>query len=264
VLAVRGARSAASVPLACPGFESTPLLTVAAAPPSTVMDARGAAATNCAGWAFTPTSGSSQSGYQRNGSYFSATAAAYAPEGVQTAMLRQNGSFQTVLQFPVSGVYTLRFRHASRFYVSWYTNEVVRTVLDGKVMDTVVVSNRSFVERTVSLGHVAAGTHTLRFEGSNELPSVGGDPCALIDDVRIAGVSEAGGAGGVSDERLSLRVEAGGRVELDYAGTLTVGDLVVGGIALRGGLYGASTHPDVFTGTGLIRSRPGGTQLILR
>ena len=264
VLAVRGSRAAVSVAVPYPGFESSPLLPVAAMPPSTIMDARGAVATNCPGWVFTASSGNHQSGYQRNASFFSATAAAYAPEGVQAAMLRQNGSMQAALAFPTNGTYTLRFRHCSRFYVSWFTNEVVRTVVDGQVKDSLAVNNRVFLERTVNLGYLTAGVHTLRFEGSNELPSVASDPCALIDDVRVTGVSEIGGAGGVSDEQLSLKVLEGARMDLDFFGVFKVGAVELNGVTYRGGYFGAASHPDVFTGAGLILSKSGGTQLMLR
>jgi hypothetical protein len=69
--------------------------------------------TGCPGWTFSATSGNNQAGYQRNNSYFSTTAAAQTTGGVQTAMLRQNGSMQATLTFPTNGTYTLKFRHCS-------------------------------------------------------------------------------------------------------------------------------------------------------
>lgn len=264
VFAVRGARARVTVVVPYAGFESAPLLPVAPTPPTTAMDARGVLATNCPGWTFTATSGSHQAGYQRNLSYFSSAVANTAPEGVQTAFVRQNGSMQAALVFPTNGTYTLLFRHCSRYYQSWFSNEVVRTVIDGQVKDSLIVNNLVFLERAVNLGYLAAGTHTLRFEGSNELPTYMSDPCALIDDVRVAGVSAAGGAGAASNDAAALRVQAGARVELDYSGSLSVGDLEINGVAYRGGYYGASTHPAVFTGVGLIHAKSGGTQLILR
>jgi autotransporter-associated beta strand protein len=264
VFAVRGSQASVTVAVPYAGFESTPLLPVATPPPSTIMDARGAAATNCPGWSFSATSGNHQAGYQRNLSYFSSAIENTAPEGVQTAMVRQNGSMQAVLAFPTNGTYTLKYRHCSRFYQNWFSNEVVRTVIDGQVKDSLIVNNRVFLERTVSLGYLAAGTHTLRFEGSNELPTYMSDPCALIDDVRVTGVSELGGAAAVSNDAAVLHIQSGARVELSFSGALSVGVLEINGVTYRGGYYSAATHPDVFTGAGLIHAKAGGTQLILR
>lgn len=263
---VRGLRASPTVVIPYAGFESNPLLPAFTNSPSNIgsLDKRGTAATGCPGWTFSATSGNNQAGYQRNGSYFSGTAASTAPEGSQTAFVRQNGALQTTLAIPADGTYTLSFKHCSRYYSSaWFTNEVIRTRLDGGVLDTLVVTNRTFLTQAVSLGHLAAGSHTLQFQGSNEAwPS--GDPCALIDDVRIAGTADVGGASGVSNPEAALLIQTGARVELDYAGSFKVGDLVIGGVHYRGGSYGAATHPDVFTGTGLIQSQSGGTHLMVK
>ncbi len=263
LFAVRGARANVTVAVPYPGFESTPLLANAATPPSTVMDARGTAATNCPGWTFTATSGNSQSGYQRNNSYFSTTAAAQTTGGVQTAFVRLSGSMQSALVFPTNGVYTLTYRYCSRFYVSWFTNQIVRMRLDGLLQDETVANSRVFVERTVPLGHVAAGTHVLRVEGAGGFAGEA-DPCTLIDDVRISGVSDGGGAGALSSDASSLTIAGGAQMSLDYTGAFTVGALVINGERYSGGSYGAATHPAVFTGIGLIRAKSGGTRLLLR
>ena len=264
VFAVRGSRTNVTVSVPYPGFESTPLLPIWTPAPATNMDARGGSALSCTGWVFTATSGNNQSGYQRNGSFFSDAVAAQTTGGVQTAFVRQNGAMQASLVFPTNGLYTLKFRHCSRYFINWYTNEVVRTVVGGQVRNVLVVSNRVFLEHTVSLGYLTAGTHLLRFEGSNELPSYSSDPCALIDDVRISGVSDVSGMGALSNDTSSLTILSGAQVNLDYTGAFTVGDLVINGSRYRGGYYGAATHPGILTGTGLIRSKPNGTCLLLR
>jgi autotransporter-associated beta strand protein len=263
LFAVRGARANVTVAVPYPSFESNPLL-LDNAGDKTNMDKRGTAATGCPGWTFAASSGNNQAGYQRNNSYFSTTAAAQTTGGVQTALIRQNGSMQTTLTFPTNGTYALQFRYCSRYYTKWYTNEVVRTLVDGKTNDTLVVNNQAFLERTVNLGYLAAGAHTLRFAGSYELPSPDNDPCALIDDVRITGVSDAGGANGLSNDAPALSIMSGALANLDYAGEFKVGVLVINGVTYRGGTYGAATHPEIFSGTGLVRSKASGTRLLLR
>jgi len=262
VFAVRGSQSSVTVSVPYAGFETEPLLP---ASPQSSMDKRGVSATGCPGWTFCPVSGPTFGGYQRNGSYFSSAAAANAPEGVQTAFIKSNGWMQVSLAFPTNGSYSLMFRYCSRVNgTTWYTNQVVRMRVDGTLKETMTVVNRSSLERTVSLGQLTAGIHTLRFEGSYELPAPSNDPCTLIDDVRVTGVSDLGGAGAVSNEDAVLTIASGAQVDLDYTGAFTVGELVIDGVTYRGGYYGAATHPAVFSGTGLIRAKQGGTQMILR
>lgn len=264
LFAVRGARTNVTVAVASSGFESNPLLPSSSQPS---MDARGTAATNCPGWTFAATSGSNQAGYQRNGSYFSATAAAQTTGGVQTAFVRAGGAMETALSFPTNGTYTLAYRYCSRYYASngntWYTNHVLRVKADGALKDESVANSRVFAERTVSLGQLSGGTHTLRFEGGGGFAGEA-DPCTLIDDVRITGVSDVGGAAALSNDASTLTLASGTHAELDYAGSFTVGELVINGVLYRGGYYGTATHPEVFSGTGLIHAKQGGTQLILR
>ena len=260
LFSVRGARTNVTVAVAYSGFESNPLLPYLPSP-STLMDARGTAATNCPGWTFNTT----DAGYQRNGSFFSNTNAVYATEGLQTAFVRRTGSMATSLVFPTNGVYALAFQYGPRFYNGvWYTNHVIRIRMDGNLLDTLTVTNLIFSQRQVPLGQMSAGTHALRFDGSAELPAPSSDPCTLIDDVRVTGTSNVSGANLLSSDRSVLRVLSGARIELDYAGSFSVGVLEINGVANRGGYYSASTHPAVFSGTGLIHAKQGGTQMILR
>ena len=264
LFSVRGSRTHVTVAVPYPSFESNPLLPSSS---QTVMDARGTAATNCPGWLFVATSGNNQSGYQRNGSYFSATAAAQTTGGVQTAFVRLGGAMEAALSFPTNGSYTLAYRYCSRYYASngntWYTNHVLRIKVDGALKDELVANSRVFVERAVALGQVAAGTHTLRFEGGGGFAGEA-DPCTLLDDVRVAGTSNVSGVSVPPSDRSVLRVLAGSRVELDYAGTFQVGQLEINGVTYRGGYYGAATQPAVFSGTGSLHAKQVGTQMILR
>ncbi len=261
LFAVRGARTQVTVSVPYAGFESDPLLPALAAP-STDMDRRGTAATGCPGWTFT----SGDAGYQRNGSYFSTTTLAHAPEGVQTAFVRRNASMQVALDFPVTGSYTLTFARCPRYYNAiWYTNHVVRVLLADSLRGTVIVTQIGYRTETVPLGHVATGTHILKFQGSAELPAPSSDPCTLIDDVRVSGVSEAEGVDAtLSSDTSILTIETGAQVELDYPGVFAVGDLVINGVRYVGGRYGTATHPEVFSGPGVIKSKSPGTALILK
>ena len=261
--AVRGWRAYVTVAVPYPSFESNPPLPLPASPPTTEMDARGTAATNCPGWTFSASVGTSQAGYQRNNSFFSNTAAAQTTNGLQTAFVRSNGWMQATLAFPTNGTYTLAYRYCSRFYGSWYTNHLIRTRVDGALKDELIANTSGFTNRVVSLGAFAAGAHTLRIEGAGGVAGET-DPCTLIDDVQITGVSEVGGVAALSNDTSTLTLASGTHAELDYAGSFTVGTLTIDGVTYRGGYYGAATHPAIFSGAGLIHAKQGGTQMILR
>ena len=97
------------------------------------------------------------------------------------------------------------------------------------------------------------------------LPAPSSDPCTLIDDVRVSGVSEAEGVDAtLSSDTSTLTIETGVQVELDYPGVFAVGDLVINGVRYVGGRYGTATHPEVFSGPGVIKSKSPGTALILK
>ncbi|HHU13569.1 MAG TPA: FAD-dependent oxidoreductase, partial [Lentisphaerae bacterium] len=258
LFAVRGARTYVTVDVPYAGFESNPLLPEGGE--QGAKDRRGAAATGCPGWTFN----TDDAGYQRNGSYFAATALAYAPEGVQTAYVRRNGSIQVTLNFPVDGTYTLTFAYCPRYNAGiWYTNHVIYVQLAGAVCGSVTVTERGYLTATIPLVHVTAGTHILKFQGSTELIPQG-DPCSLIDDIRISGVSEIAALQALSSDESSLTIETGARVELDYPGKFVVGDLVINGVRYVGGQYGALTHPEVFSGTGVVKSKSPGTLILLK
>ena len=172
---------------------------------------------------------------------------------------------QVALEFPVTGSYTLTFARCPRYYNAiWYTNHVVRVLLADSVRGTVTVTQTGYRTERVPLGHVTAGTHILKFQGSAELPAPSSDPCTLIDDVRLSGATDAAGVDALSSDASALTIETGARVALDYPGALSVGELVINGVRYVGGRYGAATHPEVFSGTGVVKSKSPGTALILK
>ncbi|MFA7171794.1 MAG: FAD-dependent oxidoreductase [Kiritimatiellia bacterium] len=255
--AVRSFRANVTVNVPYPSFESTPLL-----PNHLLSYLFGSdASAGCPGWTFSNTGGNNYSGYQRNKSNFSKVEVSdsHTTNGVQTAVIRKAGEMETALTFPISADYTLRFIYCPREALSRYANHVVNIYLGGVLKDTLTTSALVFTERVVELGYVTAGTHTLRFAGAATT-----DLCTLIDNVRITGYTGIGGAGALSSDTSSLTLADGVQAELDYPGSFTVGELVLNGTRYYGGYYGAVTHPDIFTGTGMLHAKSGGTVLILR
>lgn len=255
--AIRGPKNLLSVNVPCPSFESTPLLPAA---PITAMDKRGTAATGCAGWTFV--SGDRFAGYQRNNSYFSATAASQTTNGLQTAMIGKAGSMSCSVTIADPGAYVLRFQSNSRNYGgTWFINEVLYIKIDGVQVERVVISNQTWVDRAVELGYLTSGSHTVAFVGSAELAT---DPCALVDIVRVESTTDSGAVDAVIGRDLTLSVADGATVELDYFGTLTVSRLTIDGRVYTSGAFDAATFPDRFTGSGTLLVKPTATTITIR
>ena len=252
--AVHGTRTAVLADIPCPSFESDPMLP---ASPQASKDKRGAAATGCAGWTFAD----NNSGYQRSGSYFADSVTVHTTNGVQTAFIRNGGVMGCSFEMPkAANGCALRFQIAPRFYSNrWYTNAVISVAIDGVTVDSYKVTDCKFVERTVSLGRLEPGTHTLSFASG-----AGADMDTLIDAISIDGMSDASAADAFSSEDSELSFAAGVSVTLDYTGTFEVGRLVIGGAVQPGGPYSAATRPGIFTGSGILRVKAGGTLLILK
>ncbi|MDA3926261.1 MAG: FAD-dependent oxidoreductase [Kiritimatiellae bacterium] len=238
-----------------PSFESDPLLPV---DPINSKDKRGTAAIGCPGWTFV----SNDAGYQRNASYFSGTAACYAPDGVQTAFVRRNGSMNTTLEILTNGIYSLTFQYCPRYFDSvWYANHILHVNLDGDEKDAVTVTDQYYNERTVMLGELAPGNHTLSIAGDSSLAT---DPITLIDRVSVTGTTGFLRAESLSNKNWHLSVDAQGQIALNYSGLVTLGSLTVNGVAYSGVYVDATTHPDFVTGSGTLRINQSGLIFILR
>jgi len=237
-----------------PSFESDPLLP---ADPISSKDKRGAQATGCPGWTFTV-----DAGYQRNNSYFSGTAVCYAPDGIQTAFLMRNGAMNTTLEILTNGVYTLTFQYCPRYFSSvWYANHILHVNLDGEIMDTFTVTEHSYIERTVVLGELTPGSHTLSISGVDPIPT---GFCTLIDLVSVTGTTGFQGTESLSSENWHLSVDAQGQIALNYSGLVTLSSLTINGEPYSGVYVNATTHPGLVTGSGTLRINQSGLIFILR
>ena len=240
-------RNALSVDIAYASFESDPLLS---ADPISARDKRGdAAEPGCSGWDFVD-SGNTESGYQRNNSYYSSFAAAQTGDGVQTAFVRSDGTMSTVVNVQTAGVFNLSYIQCPRGYISWYDNHTLRVKVDGILKHETIVSNHWFESQDVELGHLSAGSHTLLFEG--EITAGTTDPCTLIDSLAITGISDYADAAALSGSDLHLRVDAPGQIALNYSGLVNIGSLVINGVPIQGGVVNSTTHPELCTGNGML------------
>ncbi len=68
----------------------------------------------------------------------------------------------------------------------------------------------------------------------------------------------------LSLRNLNLRVEATGRIALNYSGLATIESLCVDGETFTGVYVTAGSHPDLVTGEGTLRIEQSGLLIILR
>ncbi len=146
-----------------------------------------------AGWTF-----SGGSGVAGNGSGFT-SGNPNAPEGTQVGFLQGAGSMisQAVANWP-AGTYVIAFNAAQRGNYQ-YGGQDFQVLVDGTVVDTFDPSGTSYLAVETAPFTVAAGTHTLSFQG---LDTVGGDNTVFLDAVSIVAVPVAVGDAGFESPSL--------------------------------------------------------------
>lgn len=228
------------------GFETDPLL-----PDATLVKG---GETN--GWSFSSTDSANYAGYQINGSALSTTNISsdykryYAPEGVQTAVLMGSGHMEASISVSMDGTYVLQMMLNSTVFGAGENGGYdFRVRLDGVDKGVMTVLQLTNTVHHVLLRDVAAGTHTLRFEGVNSKSVTWG---ALIDDLKLK--RYAVDAAQVAEQGRSFVFAADSTtpLALDYVGDLSVKELWLGGVLMQPGKYWAATSPTIFEGPGAI------------
>jgi hypothetical protein len=129
-------------------------------------------------WTFTGTVGDG-SGVTGNLSAFTSLNPT-APEGEQVAFIQAAGSISQTLTLD-AGSYTVSFFAAQR--ANQASTQEIQVLIDGKEVGRITPSGTDYGAYTTGVFTVAAGEHTLLFQGLNPQ---GGDNTAFIDQVVIA------------------------------------------------------------------------------
>ena len=180
--------------------------------------------------------------------------------GARVAYLQQTASISQDVTFPEAGTYTVSFLAAARsererrfvghdFAIQW----------DGKTVGTVKTEDYLFTRYTFRLPHVAAGTHTLTFQGIN---TRGVDTASTIDDVRVARLAVEDAAYEPIPDGLTVEIAEGATLALDFAGVRPLHRLRIGG-RLASGLVSAASHPGAIMGAGALQVPNAGTLILL-
>ena len=148
------------------GFE-TPVQT-GTAPSNTTYDPSGSP------WTYAGTAGVAGNG--------SAWGNPTAPEGSQVAFLQSTGSVSQVVTL-AAGNYVITFSAAQRS--ANHTSQTIVVTVDGTTVGTITPAGTTYASYGTSVFTVSAGTHTIKFAGSNP---TGGDNTAFLDQVALGPV----------------------------------------------------------------------------
>ena len=175
--------------------------------------------------------------------------------GKQAAFLQRMATVSQSVDFPEGGAYTVSFLAASRSETGYqYTGHEFAVEWDGEIVGTVKTEDYLFARYTFRLPHVAAGTHTLTFRGSES----SADKASTIDDVRVERLAVEADAFAPFPPRLKMEVAEDARLSLDFEGVQPLYRLRIGGRGASG-LISAATHPGVIFGPGVLSVPPSGT-----
>jgi len=108
-----------------------------------------------------------------------------APDGLWAAIVKEGGGMATTFSVPSAGRYRLVLFTASRPF----TDNMHRynILVDGQTVANVRTTQNQFERCVFSLPDLAAGSHTLAFQGIDE----GVDRTSLIDDIRIERIGDS-------------------------------------------------------------------------
>ena len=207
------------------------------------------------GWTFSYADTANYAGYQRNNSSVSSnyfTTHYFAPEGYQTAVLMGSGTMQTTFSLASSGSYTLQFRVNST--IASTTDESggydFRVRLDGANKGVVTVLQLTNTVHQVLLTSVAAGPHTLRFEGINSKSLTRG---ALLDDLKLKRYEVPAEQVASQGRQYAFRADTYEPLLMDFDGTLIVKEIWLEGALMQSGKYSVLSNPAIFDGPGAVR-----------
>ncbi|WP_435008284.1 hypothetical protein P12x_005540 [Tundrisphaera lichenicola] len=104
-----------------------------------------------------------------------------APEGQQVAVIQRLGAISQTIAGWAAGRYTIAFQAARRGNYGPGSDDI-QVLVDGIAVGTILPTSTSYNSFTTAAFSVAAGSHTITFQGLN---SKGGDNSTLIDAISI-------------------------------------------------------------------------------
>ena len=135
--------------------------------------------------------------------------------------------------------------------------------LDGALTSKIRLERPGWTTFALVLPYLTAGAHTLAFTVSSNGAETGTDGRFRVGklDLQPLAFRETAPADAMKDT--TIRLDAGGKLDLQFEGVMSLGKLEIDGASVFGD-FGAASDPTHFTGPGVLRVLPKGTLLMFR
>ena len=110
------------------------------------------------------------------------------------------------------------------------------------------------------LPYLTAGDHTLAFTVGGESAN---NACFRVGHLDLEPLTFLETAEADAMKDTTIRLDAGGKLDLQFEGVMSLGKLVIDGAPVFGD-FGAVSDPTHFTGPGILRVLPKGTLILFR
>ena len=190
-------------------------------------------------------------------------------EGDFALRCRGRGGKKISVTFPVKGLYRLTFHARARADGANLSCLPLRGFVklsDDSEMEIFRMQMpfiQGFQEYTYLFEMPETGVKTFCIHGIAMDDVNTGDRSSYVDGISIVKVDDLAQSVPEVPKTARISVAGGARLALDYAGTVKVESLTLGGVKIRGSVS-AATHPDFITGMGEIEVLPSGFLLSIR
>ena len=187
-----------------------------------------------------------------------------------SGLIARGETFTTTLTAPSNGFYRLTVpaigTELQLGHVNGTCNGFARypstgyLYLDGALTTKIRLERPEWTSFAFVLPYLTAGDHTLAFTVGGESAN---NACFRVGhlDLKPLTFLETAEADAMKDT--TIRLDAGGKLDLQFEGVMSLGKLVIDGAPVFGD-FGAVSDPTHFTGPGILRVLPKGTLILFR
>ena len=187
-----------------------------------------------------------------------------------SGLIARGETFTTTLTAPSNGFYRLTVpaigTELQLGHVNGTCNGFARypstgyLYLDGALVNKLRLERPEWTSFAFVLPYLTAGDHTLAFTVGGESAN---NACFRVGHLDLEPLTFLETAEADAMKDTTIRLDAGGKLDLQFEGVMSLGKLVIDGAPVFGD-FGAVSDPTHFTGPGILRVLPKGTLILFR
>ena len=187
-----------------------------------------------------------------------------------SGLIARGETFTTTLTAPSNGFYRLTVpaigTELQLGHVNGTCNGFARypstayLYLDGALTTKIRLERPEWTSFAFVLPYLTAGDHTLAFTVGGESAN---NACFRVGHLDLEPLTFLETAEADAMKDTTIRLDAGGKLDLQFEGVMSLGKLVIDGAPVIGD-FGAVSDPTHFTGPGILRVLPKGTLILFR